>query len=443
MTTNTTQKLSIAVVICAYNEEDWISKPLESLTKQNRRADEIIIVDNASTDGTKQVIQKFIDDHPGFNIKMVYEAQKGLYRARDAGWRAASTDIIASSDADITFPPDWLEIIERHFQNPETNAITGIWRYTDALPFINWVTAWAEENRLKTGEWQLFGANSAIRRPILEEIDGYVGKPSEAFEDQYITQKLETAGYRVQYLLELRVWHTFRRFNKEGLTGYLKFFDWDGEAIYPDHLSDESPYTVSVVLPTANSAKVIGRSLDSLLKQAPRPHEIVVVDMNSTDKTREIVKQYIAAQPDHCIRLLDEGAKTLQQAYEMGWTAATQELIVQVKPDQIFPENWLAKIHAAFICTRQLGAIGGEIRLRKSQLFLYPIQLVRNMQIRWRNRSAIYLSDQMVAYRRDVAEKLQAAGHRLPIDSQLVAQIQQLGYKVRFNPDLYAIRKVW
>ncbi len=430
--------MALSVVICAHNEQDWITATLESLTRQTRRADEIIVVDNASSDATSQVIQQFIDRHPGDNIKLVHEPKKGLWRARDTGWRTATSDIIASSDADITFPPDWLARIEQQFADPQINAITGTWRYTDALPVVNWTSAWAEENRIKTGQWQLFGANSGIRRKILAEIDGYADKPAEAFEDQYITQKLEAAGYRVEYVREIQVQHTFRRFNAQGLRGYLNYFatEWDGEAIYPDHLSDDSPYTVSVVIPTHNAQQHIGLCLRSLAVQSPLPDEIIVVDVNSTDETHACVTQWIGIVPGIKIVFM-EGAHTLQQAREMGRLAASCDLVVQVGADQIFPANWLARIHVAFVCTRQLGAIGGLVRAPAHQLLRYVGRVLRNSSIRRQARTAGYLPENMVAFRRDVVEQICAGGR--PRAADWPSGIQRLGYRVRFIPDLFAI----
>src|SRR3954466_7049469 len=97
-------KLSLSVVICAFNEQDLITKTLASLLEQARPADEIVVVNNASTDNTEAVVQRFIDEHPGQPIIMVHEAKKGLHQAREAGWRASRGDVIVMTDADITFP---------------------------------------------------------------------------------------------------------------------------------------------------------------------------------------------------------------------------------------------------------------------------------------------------------------------------------------------------
>lgn len=240
--------LSISVVICAYNEEEWIAATLNSLSQQRRLPDEIIVVNNASTDKTEQIVEAFIVAHPELNLKLVYEAKQGLHHAREAGWRSASSDIIAMTDADICFPSDWLEIIEASFQDDsEVQAITGIVRYPEAPAFINWVTWICDQlyqpegvGKLITTEYVLNGGNSAYRRSALEAVNGYLDKPVGELEDRYMSRQMHEANYKIQFVRHLKVWHSFRRFEKDGWRGYMNYiFFYDVETVYPDHINQE------------------------------------------------------------------------------------------------------------------------------------------------------------------------------------------------------------
>jgi glycosyltransferase involved in cell wall biosynthesis len=435
-------KLTISVVICAYNEQDWIGKTLASLMKQRRLPDEVVVVDNVSTDSTSALVERFIHENPNRGIKIVTESRKGLHYARDTGWRAATSDVIVTTDADITFPAEWLEIVERHMSDPDVDAITGIFRYTDALPAANWVTQMGETQRVKNDYTHLNGGNSAVRRHILEEVDGYVGKPPVEFEDQYLSKKIEAAGYKIRYATDLLVWHTFRRFNKEGIWGYIRYiFFYKGEDIYPDHLSDDSPYSVSIVVPATNAEWSIQRCLESLVKQQPRPHEIVVVDNGSTDGTIQCVETFIAAHPSANIRLVSEMRCGLQYAWETGWRAATSDIIVQVNADEVFPDDWLAKIHTVFMCNPEVSAVGGEIRVEPSSPARWLAQGVHNLRMRWRSKTSVYLPEGMTAYKRETLEKLNAEQSQNGT-RPLSVEIEKLGYKLHFKPDIYALRRV-
>jgi glycosyltransferase involved in cell wall biosynthesis len=249
--TDAQKTVTLSVVICAHNEQEWIARTLDSLLQQKRLPDETIVVDNASTDQTAEITQNFIAAHPGRGIRIVQESKKGLHHAREAGWRSATSEVVVMTDADITFPKDWLRKIEQAFAaDSDLAAVTGICRYNDALPIANWVTVMGDQLyqpqgiglRLglnKTGEYVLSGGNSAYRRRVLEAVNGYLNKPQGILEDRYMSQKIQQGGYKIRFLRTLKVWHTFRRFKKEGWRGYIHYiFNYTAESVYSDHLSD-------------------------------------------------------------------------------------------------------------------------------------------------------------------------------------------------------------
>ncbi|NJR12926.1 hypothetical protein HC776_03505 [bacterium] len=67
----------------------------------------------------------------------------------------------------------------------------------------------------------LNGGNSAYRRTVLEAVNGYAEKPAHMLEDRYLSQRLQEGGYKVRLLMQNKVWHTFRRFKKEGWARHL------------------------------------------------------------------------------------------------------------------------------------------------------------------------------------------------------------------------------
>src|SRR5690242_15357550 len=123
----------ITVLVPAYNEEKLIGVCLESLAQQKPVPDEILIVDNASTDRTPEIIKEFIASHPELNVHSIYESKKGCIPARDAGWRVAQGDIIVHVDADETFPPGWMAKIQAALaEDPSVGAIGGAIRFQNA-----------------------------------------------------------------------------------------------------------------------------------------------------------------------------------------------------------------------------------------------------------------------------------------------------------------------
>ncbi len=114
----------ISVVIATRNREHWLADALESLTKQTRPPNEIIVVDNASEDNTREAVLRFQDRLP---VKYIYEGKKGIPYARNCGVKAAKGCIIAFIDDDSSADENWLKYIEMHFiRDPNIGVVGGL-----------------------------------------------------------------------------------------------------------------------------------------------------------------------------------------------------------------------------------------------------------------------------------------------------------------------------
>ena len=114
---------SISVVVITRNRAEWLKDALNSLIRQSRQPEEVVVVDNASEDHTGDVVRAFGDK---LNIKYVYEAVRGIPRARNAGVRNAAGDIIAFMDDDCVADRDWLKYIEVPFvKDPNVGVVGG------------------------------------------------------------------------------------------------------------------------------------------------------------------------------------------------------------------------------------------------------------------------------------------------------------------------------
>ena len=116
----------LTVIVCAHNEAHFISPCLHSLLAQTRVPDEIVVVNNASTDEARAVAQQIPYVH------VVDEPRKGLVVARETGRRAATGDILVYLDADCRAPLNWLERVERRFlRTPGLIGLSSPYRYYD------------------------------------------------------------------------------------------------------------------------------------------------------------------------------------------------------------------------------------------------------------------------------------------------------------------------
>lgn len=106
-------KMKISVVVPMYNEEKFIDATMFSLVSQMRIPDEIIVVDDASTDNSANRVKDFIKKYPKFNIKLVrHKKNGGISETRNTGVANATGDYIAFLSSDDCWEPDFLTVME-------------------------------------------------------------------------------------------------------------------------------------------------------------------------------------------------------------------------------------------------------------------------------------------------------------------------------------------
>ncbi len=176
--------MKVSVVIPAYNEERWIDKALEAISKQDYPDYEVIVVDNASQDRTSEVVAPYVAKDP--RIKLIHEPRKGLLFAREAGRRTASGQIIAQMDADCIPKPYWISRAVRYFEDPTIVGVSGPYRLYDAPAYLRVsltaITLLGEGliylitrfvTKLRDKREITVGGNFFIRATTLETIGGY------------------------------------------------------------------------------------------------------------------------------------------------------------------------------------------------------------------------------------------------------------------------------
>ncbi|MCK5269584.1 MAG: glycosyltransferase family 2 protein [Sedimentisphaerales bacterium] len=99
-TLNNKRSCHVSVVIPAYNLAEYIGRAVESVLAQTRPADEIIVVDDGSTDGTGKIVKKY-----GSAVRYIYQENAGASAARNTGIKAAKNEWIAFLDGD----DEWLK----------------------------------------------------------------------------------------------------------------------------------------------------------------------------------------------------------------------------------------------------------------------------------------------------------------------------------------------
>jgi glycosyltransferase involved in cell wall biosynthesis len=183
---------------------------------------ELVLVDNNSTDGTREIAERFATMNS--RIRHVMEPQEGLSHARNNGIRMAVGDIVAFVDDDVIFSPFWLTAIDSAFKRrPDIACIGGkvvphfetdrpSWIEDDIL-WIYGVTRYGDLEREIFPPEVPIGCNMAFRRSVFEQIGVFhtsLGRTPASLlsgEDDHILHRVADAGLKTLYSPEARVAH--------------------------------------------------------------------------------------------------------------------------------------------------------------------------------------------------------------------------------------------
>jgi len=213
--------MKISFIIPAHNEEHYIGKTLEAIIAQPKElVQEIIVIDNQSTDGTAEIAKGFQ------GVTVIKEPTLGLPHARQAGFNKSSGEIIASIDADSIIAADWSKIVIDAFtKNKKISAlggpyfhynhksIKGIINYFYFLLFILPVHFIIN---LFGISGIMLGGNFAVRAAALKEIPDYTKEVRFYGEDAYMAKRFRRWG-PIKFSMKLYVDSSPRRFEKEGI----------------------------------------------------------------------------------------------------------------------------------------------------------------------------------------------------------------------------------
>ena len=222
----------VSVVIPVLNDPAGIKRCLEALERQTYPKDryEVIVVDNGSTDGTKQTIERFAVCGSRFagedrtanriphivNPRYVYEPIRGLHQARNAGIKEAKGEVLAFTDADCIPAPDWIEEgVEAILSTPNCGLGAGridVFAETPGKPtaaeLFEIVTAFRQKEYLE--RWHFAApANVFTKREVISKVGVFRGTLKSGADIEW-GKRVFNAGYKQFYSEKTIVKHPAR-----------------------------------------------------------------------------------------------------------------------------------------------------------------------------------------------------------------------------------------
>jgi glycosyltransferase involved in cell wall biosynthesis len=222
--------LTLSIVIPVYNEEDHIGDCLDAIAAQTVKPDEVIVVNNNSTDKSVDIIKRYPF------VKLLHEEKQGLRFTRNTGMAAAAGTIIGRIDADVQITPDWCKVALQTFADDSVMAASGPCFYHDMpakrLGFLS-------DNSVRRALYSfdepvLFGSNMVLRKTAWEQVVDKLCTEGEFFEDHDITIHLRDLGLKIVYNQALVVGVSARRLDDdpktfiEGMKLHTKTFEMHG-----------------------------------------------------------------------------------------------------------------------------------------------------------------------------------------------------------------------
>ena len=402
-------RMTIAAVIPLYNGSKFIFDAVRSVLAQTLAPQDIIVVDDGSTDDGAAIVEQLADEHP---IRLLRKQHGGQSSARNFGGAHAGTDLIALLDQDDIWYPDHLDELIKPFLGP--SADLG-WTYSD----IDTI----DENGLMTARAALSVAGNAhpkrdivsclrddmdvlpsttlISLAAFKAVGGFDECLSD-YADDDLFLRLFRAGYDnvwIKRALTKRRMVTSRstpsadeaqgaslyarkliaEFGGDPVHGYVRdilaprfrtriaaeyknalrsgrqdLIRVAGENLSfikgllpPNRRSTWTPRnaTISVVIPLYNGERFGEQALRSVMQQSLPPEEIIVVNDGSSDSGPQIVERLAA---EHPIRLLHKENGGQAAARNFGIAHAGGELIALLDQDDVWYPNHLAELLKPF-----------------------------------------------------------------------------------------------
>jgi glycosyltransferase len=197
--------MKISVITAVFNNRDTVGQALDSALAQTHPDVELVVIDGASTDGTREVLQAYAE-RVGV---LVSEPDRGIYDALNKGIARASGEVVGFLHSDDLFADEHvLSRIAAAFADPSIDAVYGDLLYVRKDDPTKVVRTWRagafSPSRLAHG-WMPPHPTLYVRRAAYERLGGYDTSYRIAADYDCVLRLLGKGGLRTLYIPQVLV----------------------------------------------------------------------------------------------------------------------------------------------------------------------------------------------------------------------------------------------
>lgn len=301
------ENAAVAVVVPNFNYAQYLPDCIHSLQSQTCPPDEIIVVDDGSTDNSREIISDLSANDS--RIKAIFQENQGVAAARNAGISASSSEFVICLDADDMLAPEYIETCLDAMHNDRSLGVayTGLalWGDNGSLIPGNWPPEfdWAAQSAVSVPPSNCIPIAAMFRRSMWERAGGYMQVYAPAEDTEFWTRGL-SVGFNARKVSSSYLFHYRTHEGSASRTKKYHAIDtwhpWMRDKQYPAGAPQiKKPLIRSYALPGVSVIIPVGpgheqflpAALDSLLGQTYRNWEAIVID-DSNGEWGNILRPY-------------------------------------------------------------------------------------------------------------------------------------------------------
>ena len=216
--------MKITVYIPCYNSEKTIFQCIKSLKDQSLKPDEIILINDSSTDKTVEIAKKL-------KIKICnHKTNKGIAAARNTALKIYKNNLVAGIDSDSVADKDWLKLLYKTMKEEKAVLVGGnvdetIKTFADKWRSIHMNQGWGDKKIINPN--YIAGNNFLCSKKELLNIGGYDETFKTNYEDVDISQRLKYNNDKIIYEPKAKVQHFVEDNTKTVLDRHWRYMFWD------------------------------------------------------------------------------------------------------------------------------------------------------------------------------------------------------------------------